>query len=332
MPSLSILLVDDFEPWRRFVSSALQEDSRLELVFEASDGLEAVEKSEELQPALVLMDIGLPKLNGIEAARRIRNVAPKAKIIFLSENSTADIAEEAFRAGGCGYVVKRDAGRELLAAVQAVSVGKHYVSAKLKEQGFDGVAYADAGHDRESCRHELQFYRDDLDFLNGFGEFIAAGLIAGKAVVVVTTKPHSEDLLARLQTRGFDIGAAAKNRTLVALDVYETLSAFMVGDQPDPIRFRNTVSHVIEYSSNGPNGECRRVSACGECAPILWAQGKADAALQLERLWDKVGDQYGLDILCGYLLRSRESGKNEILEKICSEHSAVVSSNVHRVR
>ena len=156
MPSLRILLVDDFEPWRRFVSSALQKDPQLDLILEVSDGLEAVQKAEELQPALVLLDIGLPKLNGIEAARRIRNAAPSSKILFLSENNALDIAEEALRAGGHGYVVKRDAGRELLAAVQAVSTGKRYVSANLTKQGLDGIAQADPSGNPASVGHEPQ--------------------------------------------------------------------------------------------------------------------------------------------------------------------------------
>jgi DNA-binding NarL/FixJ family response regulator len=143
MPSLRILLVDDYEPWRRFVSTALQKVASLELVLEASDGLEAVQKAEEQHPNLVVMDIGLPGLNGIEAARRIRSIAPGSKILFLSENNAPDIAEEALRAGGGGYVVKSDAGRELLAAVQAVNSGKSYVSAKLQNQGFRGIADCD---------------------------------------------------------------------------------------------------------------------------------------------------------------------------------------------
>lgn len=158
MSSLRILLVDDFEPWRRFVSSALQKDPQLDLILEVCDGLEAVQKAEELQPALILMDIGLPKLNGIEAARRIRNAAPMSKILFLSENNAPDIAEEALRAGGHGYVVKRDAGRELLAAVQAVSTGKRYMSANLTGQGLDGIAQDDPNGEGASLGHEPQVY------------------------------------------------------------------------------------------------------------------------------------------------------------------------------
>jgi len=130
---LRILIVDDFEPWRRFVSSALQKvDSQI--LLEVSDGLEAVYKAESLHPDLILLDIGLPTLNGIQAARRIRNLSPDSRILFLSEESSPEVAEAALEAGGTGYVVKSDAGRELLPAVKALSEGKRYISSSLGDR------------------------------------------------------------------------------------------------------------------------------------------------------------------------------------------------------
>ena len=87
---------------------------------EVSDGLEAVQEAQRLQPDLILLDIGLPTLNGIEVARRARQLCPNSKILFLSEHRSIDIAKEAIRAGGSGYVVKSDAGNDLLPAVAEV--------------------------------------------------------------------------------------------------------------------------------------------------------------------------------------------------------------------
>lgn len=129
--SIRVLVVDDHEPWRRFASTTLLTQPELQVIGEVSDGLEAVQQAEELQPDLILLDIGLPRLNGIEAARRIRKVSPASKIIFVSENRSADIAEEALSTGACGYVVKSDAAGELLPAVKAVLEGKRFVSACL---------------------------------------------------------------------------------------------------------------------------------------------------------------------------------------------------------
>jgi DNA-binding NarL/FixJ family response regulator len=129
--SVRVLTIDDFEAWRRFVSSTLKNDSRFRIIGEASDGSEAVRKAQELRPDLIVLDIGLPKVNGIEAARQIRKVAPKSKILFLTDNSSPEIAAEALGTGANGYVVKRDAGSELLTAVEAVLHGNPFVSSSL---------------------------------------------------------------------------------------------------------------------------------------------------------------------------------------------------------
>ena len=128
MPPVRVLVVDDSESWRRFVCSTLVKRPELQVICEVSDGLEVVQKAEELQPDLIVLDIGLPKLNGIEAARQIRKLAPESKILFLSQESSADVVQEALDLGALGYVVKANAGTELLAAVQAVLRGKQFVS------------------------------------------------------------------------------------------------------------------------------------------------------------------------------------------------------------
>jgi DNA-binding NarL/FixJ family response regulator len=129
--SIRILIVDDYEPWRRTVFAMLQEYPHWQVICEASDGVEAVEKSKELQPDLVLLDVGLPRLNGIEAARQIYQIAPATKILFVSENLCPEVVQEALCIGARGYVVKSDAGHDLLAAVEAVIADKRFVSSRF---------------------------------------------------------------------------------------------------------------------------------------------------------------------------------------------------------
>jgi DNA-binding NarL/FixJ family response regulator len=124
---LRVLLVEDFEPFRRFSWTTLQK-TELQIIAEVSDGLEAVRKAQELQPDLILLDIGLPGLNGIEAARRIRTLSPQSRILFVSQESSADVIEEAMNSGALGYVVKTQAASDLLAAVEAVREGRTFVS------------------------------------------------------------------------------------------------------------------------------------------------------------------------------------------------------------
>lgn len=136
-PSMRILLVEDYKPYRSLISSLLSEDHNLELVGEAEDGLEAVEEARQLKPDIILMDIGLPKLNGLAAARRMLDLVPSAKIIFLTQETDADVVKEALNLGARGYVLKQYAEAELLAAIAAVLAGKRFFSLGLGDGGFD---------------------------------------------------------------------------------------------------------------------------------------------------------------------------------------------------
>jgi len=129
--TIRVLVVDDFEPWRRFACSTLQGQPELQVIGEISDGLEAVQQAQQLQPDLILMDIGLPTLNGIEAARRIYECSPQSRILFISENRSPDVAQAALSNGAGGYVVKSEAAGELLPAIKAVLEGKRFISASL---------------------------------------------------------------------------------------------------------------------------------------------------------------------------------------------------------
>lgn len=129
--SIRVLVVDDYEPWRGFFAAELRKRPELQAIGQVWDGVEAVQKAAELQPDLILLDIGLPTLNGIEAARRIRKASPASRILFVSENRSPDILEEALRTGACGYVLKSDAAGELLPAIKTVLEGKQFLSTNL---------------------------------------------------------------------------------------------------------------------------------------------------------------------------------------------------------
>jgi DNA-binding NarL/FixJ family response regulator len=122
------MVVEDFQSFRKFVCSKLAEKPELQVICEVSDGLEAVQKAEELQPDLVLLDMGLPTLNGIEVARRLRELAPYSKIIFLSQETSPEFVQHALVLGALGYVFKTHAEADLLLAIDAVLSDKLFVS------------------------------------------------------------------------------------------------------------------------------------------------------------------------------------------------------------
>jgi DNA-binding NarL/FixJ family response regulator len=114
----------------------------LQIIAEVSDGLEAVPQAVELKPDLILLDIGLPTLNGIAAARQIREVVPDSKIIIVSQESSPDVVQEALNLGARGYVVKTRAASDLMTAVKAVLEGRQFVSVGLLGQTFTYVPTA----------------------------------------------------------------------------------------------------------------------------------------------------------------------------------------------
>ena len=130
MAAARILIVEDHDDLRALLRSLLENETQCVVIGEASDGLQAVERAQELQPDLILLDLSLPKLNGMEAGRRIRKISPRSKILFLSQEPDFEIVQSALRLGA-GYLLKSDA-KELPAAVHAVLEGRKFVSDRLK--------------------------------------------------------------------------------------------------------------------------------------------------------------------------------------------------------
>jgi DNA-binding NarL/FixJ family response regulator len=128
---IKVLVVEDCEPWRSFYWEELRMRTDLHIVADVSDGIEAIQQAREQQPDLILLDIGLPGLNGISAARQIREACPSSKILFVSQEVSADVVGEAMNTGASGYVVKLDASTDLLPAIEAVLGGRRFLSASL---------------------------------------------------------------------------------------------------------------------------------------------------------------------------------------------------------
>lgn len=130
MRKVRILVAEDIELWRHFISSTLLKEPSFEIICEVVDGLQAVLMAEQHQPTIALMDIGLPRLCGLDAARSIKRLAPNTAIIFLSGQQDMDIVQTALGLGN-GYVLKSDAANDLIAAIHSVATGKVFVSRQL---------------------------------------------------------------------------------------------------------------------------------------------------------------------------------------------------------
>jgi CheY-like chemotaxis protein len=311
----------------------LRINPHIQFITEVEDGLQAVEKARELQPDLILTDIGLPGLNGIEAARRIKRLSPRSKLIFVSQESAFDVVREAFEAGASGYVVKTDAAAELLTALDAVLAGKHFVGNRFADRDLVGATEEripeptiPTGSPRLHSRslHEVVFYSDQSSFLETISQFLGPALNAGDATVVVLTNSKREALVHRLQTMGLDTPTLIEEGRYVSLDPTQMLAAFMIEGVPERNRFQKFAKDIIQTAAKALKREHTRVVICGEGAPLLWSQGNAEAAVKLEQLWNEIAQSNAIHCLCAYPLASFEGavGRN-VQEQVRHEHSGV---------
>jgi DNA-binding NarL/FixJ family response regulator len=148
MPALRILIADDHAVVRAGLRSLLESHSGWEVCAEAADGRDAVEKASKLEPNVAVLDIGMPLLNGVEATRRIRACSPSTEILILTMHESDDLVQQVVEAGARGYILKDDADRVLLAAVDAVRQHKPYFSTRVSTPMAADLASADPSRTR----------------------------------------------------------------------------------------------------------------------------------------------------------------------------------------
>lgn len=328
MSPTRVLVVDDHDPWRRLVCSMLQKHPELQVVGEAADGFEAVQKARVLQPDLILLDISLPTINGIKAARQIRELSTGSKILFVSENRSWDVAQEALRTGGDGYVVKSRAASELLPAIKAALQGSRFVGSGCNFASSAGSEPID-GHGRIPAKdngmrhHEAHFYSDNPLFLNSLAQFIGGALRAGGAAIVVATAPNREGLLPILLAQGLDMDAVIQQGRYIAPDAADANSSFVCNGIFDANLVVKVLGGLIVTAAHAAKKEAR-LAVFGECVSLLCEQGDAEAAIQMEKAGNQLVQMYDIDILCGYSLGRFQGGVGSpVFQQVCAEHTAV---------
>ena len=301
-----VLLVEDHGGFRQYVRSALEARPELQLVAEAVDGLEAVEKCVQLQPDVVLMDIGLPRLNGIDAARRIRVVVPSCKIIFLTQERAPEIMQEAFKLGATAYVVKTRAAKDLFPALLAARDGRQFSSSAaatpqpLTRPRLESQVSGPGPRTLPGSRsHEAHIYPDDESFVAGLAAFIARSLKSQKAVLALLG-PHRDPVLSAVQASGIDLNAAIAAGRFATVDDFELVTELLAEGRANRAGFLTASIEMLEKLMKSNPG--REVSVCGECGTHLFAQGRGEIALQVEHVWDEIAGQYGIQAFCAYLL------------------------------
>jgi PAS domain S-box-containing protein len=173
--------------------------------------------------------------------------------------------------------------------------------------------------------HVVQFYSDDSFLLEELRHVIGTALTGGSSAVILATRSHNESLAHRLKHDGLDLAKIATERRYQALDATQVLSQFMVDGRPDPARFAEIIGGVIARAAAASHDENRRVVAFGEMVALLWAEGRAQAAIELEKLWNELARSYSFSLRCAYPMQGfcREEHAESLL-RICAEHSGVV--------
>jgi CheY-like chemotaxis protein len=293
----------------------LHANEQLLVVGEAVDGLEAVQKAAELQPDVVLIDIGLPKLNGIAVAQQIRPILPQAKLLFVSLESSPAIVQEVMRQGAHGYVHKLRAHGDLLPAIEAVLEGKPFVS--------EGIEYAESR--KSDYRHEVHFYPDDENFLQAATRFLSSALHSGGAAIAVVTRAHEKMLVERLKADGRGVDAAARAGNYLFADAAAFVSEILLGKVAESNR-PDSLSDLVEIARSALTREGGRIAVFGECAGLLCAHGNTSGALEMEKWGNAWVRKQCVDLICAYPLNTFPKGQDDpAFDSVCAEHTAIFS-------
>jgi len=330
----TVLLVEDHEAFRSFLHSVLIEQEDWELVGEVGDGLVGVRTCVELQPDLVLLDIGLPGLNGMQVARRIRKFVPACKIVFLTQQGSPEMVEAALELGAAAYVLKAHTASDLVPAMIAARDGRQFVTSAIGLRKYTANPHLPleiaSTHQQTpqpapgAMAHEMHVFPNHPSLESGLASCIERSLKAGKNVLALIAPRHRKGIMDALQANGVDIEASIAAGRLVPADVAEFLPQFMVNGRVDRERLLAVATELVETLERLRPGA--GIYACGEVAPTLWALGDGEAAAEVERVWDEIGKRHSMEIYCTYLADDALCARDpDCYQQLCAVHSHVAS-------
>jgi DNA-binding NarL/FixJ family response regulator len=145
MSTIRILVADDHEIVREGLRAIIERQPGWEVCGDAATGREAISQAEKLKPDIIVMDIGMPELNGLDAARQIRKATPEVEVLMFTANETEDVIRQVFQSGARGYLLKNEANKHLVPAVEMLSKHRTYFSSKVSEMIFSGLIHGGLG-------------------------------------------------------------------------------------------------------------------------------------------------------------------------------------------
>jgi signal transduction histidine kinase len=173
--------------------------------------------------------------------------------------------------------------------------------------------------------HSVHFYEEDSFLLDSLSQLIGTALVAGDTAIVVATAAHRDGLAKRLKAQGLDLEMIARLGRYCTLDAAETLHTFMLNDAPDTTLFNVFTGHFLSSVRAAAKGGSQRLVLFGEMVNLLWSEGKIEAALKLEQLWNDLARTHAFQLHCAYPMKSFDCEEHgQAFLNICAEHSHVV--------
>jgi DNA-binding NarL/FixJ family response regulator len=316
--ALRVLIVDDYEPWRRCVRTVLHGQARYEIVGEACDGLEGLQKAQALEPDLILLDVGLPVLSGVEVAQRISACVPAGKILFISEHRSWDVVRSGLDAGGRGYLVKADVATDLLRALDAIAADGRFISESLwAKPASDCGPLSYVPH-----AHEARCYGGEAILVDAFADSLENELASGHACVIAALPAQLQRIDRALRSRGVPIDHALAEGRYQSVNAVQQAATFMVDGLPDEARFRAATLPFLHRAVEAATSARPHVIAYSVCAEHLWKLGRGDAAIRLEHLWNEITRPLDVRTICGFVLPLPSGVRDELIaQELAVSHS-----------
>jgi DNA-binding NarL/FixJ family response regulator len=355
MRCLRILIVDDHEVVRRGVRSLLSARAEWSVCGEAEDGLEAIEKAKRLQPDIVLMDITMPRMDGVQATKVIRQEVPEAEVILISQNDPSVGRTQAADADARDFVAKIDLSRDLLSTIERV-VGQRNPNMMSNRRGGERVALFDVlpaspstseepaleqkigGRMSQDIQNEpwcglldaaaprdhiVQLYQDEKFLSRAVCRFAVSAINHGEGVILVPTSAHWNALRPRLEAEGVDVQTAQSCGQLTVVDADKLLPEFMRNAMPDAPLFLGLAGETIAQARGG--ARFTKVRWWGEMVNVLWERGDVAASMGLEDLFHKLAHDRDIAIFCSFLMDNFDGDVHaRMLPRLGQNHSHLI--------
>ena len=338
MKFVEVLIADDHDGFRRAIRSLIESEPAYRVCGEAQDGIDAVDKTRQLRPDVVLMDVNMPRMDGLQATAIIQREFPDCNVIVVTQNETTVAREQARIADADGFVAKSDLSRDLLPTMRRVAMANNSrlnsrKGERVNPDGKTASAHGVVANEGEPWSgllasaapsdHIVQLYQDQ-EFLNrAVCRFAAAAITHGEGVILVPTVAHWDAFRPRLESEGVDVKAAEKRGQLTVVDADNLLPTFMRGGMPDSPVFLGLAQNVVSKARG--DGRYPKVRWWGEMVNILWERGDVAASMALEDQFDQLAHEQDIAIFCSFLMDNFNGDVHaRMLPRLGENHSHLI--------